>query len=343
MSSKFPSTRYQGSKAKLVDWIWGILKEIEFQTCLDAFGGTGAVAYKLKQEEKAVTYNDILCFNHIFGTALIENDDVRLEAPDVDGLFGRRRLDAEPTFVQDTFEDIYFTNEENRWIDRAIHNISLLMDPKKRALAFFALAQSCIVKRPYNLFHRKNLYIRLADVNRTFGNKVSWDRSFEDWFRRFVVEANSAVFAGKHKCVATQANAVEVPGDFDLVYVDTPYISRKGVAVDYRDFYHFLEGLCCYKEWLPLVDFQSRHRRMKRIGNPWCDKNEVEQAFDDLFERFSTSILAVSYRSDGVPSIERLREILLKHKKTVRVEVYGRYKYVLSRNSRTQEILLVAA
>ena len=43
----FPSTRYQGSKAKFVDWIWYELSKLEFHTALDAFGGTGSVAYKL--------------------------------------------------------------------------------------------------------------------------------------------------------------------------------------------------------------------------------------------------------------------------------------------------------
>lgn len=46
--TRFPSTRYQGSKAKYVDWIWQEISDLSFQTTLDAFGGTGSVAYKLK-------------------------------------------------------------------------------------------------------------------------------------------------------------------------------------------------------------------------------------------------------------------------------------------------------
>lgn len=34
-------------------------------------------------------------------------------------------------------------------------------------------------------------------------------------------------------------DALDVPGDYDLVYVDTPYIPKSGVGVDYLDFYHF--------------------------------------------------------------------------------------------------------
>ena len=39
--AKFPSTRYQGSKLKFVDWIWNCIKDVPFNTVLDAFGGTG--------------------------------------------------------------------------------------------------------------------------------------------------------------------------------------------------------------------------------------------------------------------------------------------------------------
>ncbi|GAB4149695.1 MAG: hypothetical protein Fur0021_11080 [Candidatus Promineifilaceae bacterium] len=47
--ARFPSTRYQGSTTKLADWIWEQIAYLDFSTCLDAFGGTGAVAYRLKQ------------------------------------------------------------------------------------------------------------------------------------------------------------------------------------------------------------------------------------------------------------------------------------------------------
>lgn len=37
---QFPSTRYQGSKLKLVEWIWQSMKHLDFESALDAFGGT---------------------------------------------------------------------------------------------------------------------------------------------------------------------------------------------------------------------------------------------------------------------------------------------------------------
>jgi len=57
-----------------------------------------------------------------------------------------------------------------------------LEDEYEQAIAYFALFQACIIKRPYNLFHRKNLYVRMAKVKRSFGNKKTWDSSFEEMF-----------------------------------------------------------------------------------------------------------------------------------------------------------------
>jgi adenine-specific DNA-methyltransferase len=340
-TAKFPSTRYQGSKAKLADWIWSQIADLEFTICLDAFGGTGAVAYRLKQAGKRVVYNDLLRFNYYVGLALIENKDVRLSPEEVEWLLQRHPEVTYPRFVQNNFNDIYFTNEENAWIDQTMTNIRQLTDPYKFALVFFALCQACIIKRPYNLFHRKNLYIRFAEVERSFGNKTTWDRPFEEWFSDFAEEANQAVFDNGHTNRAMNLDACQVPGEYDLVYIDTPYISKRGVGVDYRSFYHFLEGLTMYDEWGQHIDRKSKHRRLKLQPSEWTDKERIHSAFDRLFERYQNSIIVVSYRSDGIPSESELVSSLKRYKRRVRVEHSGQYKYVLSTNSRSKEMLLI--
>jgi adenine-specific DNA methylase len=340
-AARFPSTRYQGSKAKLVDWIWEQIAELDFETCLDAFGGTGSVAYRLKQAGKAVTYNDILKFNYHIGKALIENSTVRLSLEEVQTLLCRHSHVPYPTLIQDNFHDIYFTDAENAWLDQTMANIGQLDAPHRFDLAFFALCQACIIKRPYNLFHRKNLYVRFADVERSFGNKASWDRPFEEWFRIFVEEANQAIFDNGQENRALSVDALDVPGDYDLVYIDTPYIPKAGIGVDYLDFYHFLEGLAAYDGWEQHIDRRSKHLRMTPRPNEWTDKNRIHAAFNQLFERYKNSILTVSYRSDGIPSVEELIRILRRHKSKIRIEHFGQYKYALSTNGNSEEVLLI--
>jgi hypothetical protein len=188
----FPTTRFQRSKVKILDWIWENVKELDFHSVLDAFGGTGSVGYMFKQKGKQVTYNDILKFNWYIGLALIENNTVKLEDKDINFLLTRHSEINYPSFVHDTFKDIYFTDEENNWIDMVVTNIELLENLYKKALAYFALSQSCIIKRPFNLFHRRNLYLRFSDVPRNFGNKATWDKPFKEHFINFIDEVNHA-------------------------------------------------------------------------------------------------------------------------------------------------------
>lgn len=341
LTAEFPSTRYQGSKARLTEWIWEQIAHLDFTNCLDAFGGTGAVAYRLKKAGKQVTYNDLLRFNYYIGMALIENSHIHLSPEETEWLLQRHTEITYPRFVQDNFANIFFTDEENAWIDQTITNIRQLTNPYKFALAFFALCQACLVKRPFNLFHRRNLYMRFAEVERSFGNKATWDRPFSEWFRIFVDEANRAVFDNGQENLALNLDATSVPGEYDLVYVDTPYISKSGVAVDYLAFYHFLEGLTMYDEWGRYIDYRSKHHRLKPRPNDWTDKHRIHSAFDRLFKRYQKSIIVVSYRSDGIPSESELVSLLGRYKHNVCIKRFGQYKYVLSTNDESEEILLI--
>lgn len=343
LAARFPSTRYQGSKAKLADWIWQQIAGLEFHTCLDAFGGTGAVAYRLKQAGKCVTYNDFLRFNYYIGRALIENNTTYLSDDDLGWILARHAEITYRDVIQKNFHDIYFTDEENAWLDQTIANIRQLNDPYKFALAFFALCQACIVKRPYNLFHRKNLYLRFAQVERSFGNKTSWDKSFEQWFRFFVTEANNAVFDNGQANHSCNEDAINLPNTYDLVYIDPPYISKRGVVTDYHHFYHFLEGLAAYDQWERAIDRRSKHRRLRAVSSEWLDKQRIHGAFERLFAHFQNSIIVVSYRSDGIPSESSLAYLLEQYKAHVRVEHFGKYQYALSKNTRSGEMLLIGS
>ena len=51
-----PSTRYQGSKRRILPWLCKNIKDLEFDTVLDGFGGTGSVSYLFKLMGKQVTF-----------------------------------------------------------------------------------------------------------------------------------------------------------------------------------------------------------------------------------------------------------------------------------------------
>ncbi len=335
-----PTTRYQGSKAKLSPWLRGIFSELPFDSALDLFSGTASVSFLLKTLGKRVHSNDALRANGHVARAIVQNDEKRLDATDARRLFVPIRPISEPGFITRTFDDVFFLPDENAWLDVVASNIARMPDPFEQSLAYFALFQACLKKRPFNLFHRKNLGLRLADVARSFGNKRTWDAPFEDHFMQALGEANRAVFDAGPKHVVTVADALTLEATADLVYIDPPYMNDRGEAVDYLDFYHFLEGLTELDAWPSRIARDRAHLPYTKKDAPLLARASVGPAFAALFERHKQSTLVLSYRSDGVPSAGELGAMLQAVGKSVTVH-HADQKYALSKK-RTHELLFVA-
>lgn len=348
----FPVTRYQGSKRKIVLWIHQALKEnnIPFETALDAFGGTGVVSYLFKKMGKSVTYNDYLTFNQVIGTALIENNAYKVTDEEVNAIL---QADAPEKKIADTFRGIYYLNDENIWIDDAIHGIETVFRNKrgarfKRAIAYYALFQACIIKRPFNLFHRNNLNIRTADVVRNFGNKTTWEKPFDVLFRKFVEEANRFVFDGGQQCFSLNQSAFDIePNGYDLVYLDPPYFAQQGnhETANYLRCYHFLEGIANYNQWEDFIDFSTPNLRIKPeyAPNEFLE-DDIYEKFDNLLDRFRNSAIVFSYKKGGLPGIE----YIVKRMKLVKPNVYTKsihYKYALNHQNgdakKNREVLII--
>ena len=89
-----------------------------------------------------------------------------------------------------------------------------------------------------------------------------------------------------------------------------------------------------------MIDENSKHKKIKNGQSEWCNKGEIHNAFERLFDKFRNSTLVVSYRDDGTPTINELVEMLKKRKKSVEVKKLD-YKYVLS-NENSKEVLIIA-
>lgn len=333
---KAPTTRYQGSKRSILLWIYEDLRKLKFRTVLDGFGGTASVSYLFKLMGKKVTFNDILFSNYLAGVALIENDSIRLEQGDVEFLL-RENGFKYPSFISDTFKGIYYPSPENKWLDMVVFNIKMLSRKykgevleKKRALAYHILFQACLCKRPFNLFHRKNLYLRTANVKRSFGNKKTWNTSFEKLFVRFNNEVSQKVFSNgfKHRAMCRDIMKIN-SGKYDLVYLDPPYAKPdEKTPKDYRSLYHFFEGLLNYKDWTQRIDWETKNRCLIKEKTKW-EKNSLEENFNRVFERFQDSIIVISYGEPGFPSIRKIRQLLGQYKSNIHI-IKKEYKYRLN-------------
>ena len=342
-----PSTRYQGSKRRMLPWLRSIFETLKFETALDGFGGSGSVSYLLKTMGKEVTFNDILKSNYQTGIALIENSDTALTEDDINLMFNTNQNEGSGV-ISKVYKDIYFLDDENLILDNIIRNIESLSSlyrgrtlRYKKALAYHILFQSCLSKRPFNLFHRKNLNLRTNDVKRTFGNKITWDKSFEEHFRKFNEEYANFTLDNKKQNKAINKDIFHVENEFDLVYLDPPYTRKhSNTPQNYGEMYNFLEGIMNYDKWTDKIDSSRVHKPFICCQNQW--NHDLTKNFDMLFKKFANSIIVVSYGNKGKPSVDTIVKIMKKYKKSVTTKSQP-YSYKLNRNNGIgyREVLII--
>jgi len=342
MYTDFPNTRYQGSKKRILDWIKECLDGIEFDTALDVFGGTGSVSYLLKSMGKKVTFNDFLLSNVISARALICNSTTKLSEKWI-----KEIATAEPYegTVSRLYSGIFFTDEENKEIDKIANGIffnpKTKLDGTKRNLALFALSQTLLMKRPFNLFHRANLNIRLRECDRKFGNKTTWERPITELMLRNLKEANNAVFSNGKRHYAHQKDALMIGAGFDLVYIDPPYCSINKKCADYQDYYSFLDGVCNYPCWTANIDMTKKNLPLQQNNHSFTN-NRFEADLKELLSKHSGSIVVLSYKSPGWPSIDKLGDMIRETHREPTLHT-KKINYALNRNNGDcRENLLIA-
>jgi DNA adenine methylase/adenine-specific DNA-methyltransferase len=306
----YPSLRLMGSKHRLLPWLHGILSDLSFDTALDAFSGSGCVAYLLKTMGKGVVANDFLRFPATIATATVENDGAVLEPDAVAALMAPAR--GHDRFIERTFRGIFFTPADLRFLDRVCTNLRRMQDPYRRALALSALIRSCVKRQP------RGVFTVAGDPERYKDGRRDLRLSIESHFLEQVAVYNQCVFDNGRRHRALNGDVFRVdPEGLDLVYLDPPYVPRADDNC-YVKRYHFLEGLACYWEGLPVL----RHTKVRKIAKPFTPfsyRRTAVAAFEGLFERFRRSILVLSYSSNGFPDLDVLVSAMKRHKAAVEV------------------------
>lgn len=315
--SKFPSTRYMGSKYKLLNFIWDNVKDLEFHSVLDAFSGSGCVGYMFKTKGKRVATNDVLRYSACIASATVENNN------EIIGDYELNLLISSPAktdgFIRKTFEGLYFEEEEYHFMEKIMHKISLLGSKHKKSIVIAALCKACIKKRPRGIFTYTG--------SRYDDGRKDLRLSIEEHFINSINEFNDAVFDNgqKHQTFLGDIFDLQENG-YGLVYIDPPYFSLRSDN-DYLRRYHFVEGLCSY--WRSAeIDFSTKTKKLKKQTTRFDSRQAVYKTFDDLFSMFPNSILAVSYSSNSLPTKDEMLLLLNKHKKHIRVSEMD-YKYFI--------------
>ena len=333
---KFPLTRFMGSKRKLLDAIWGQAQRFQIDSAIDLFSGSGIVGYMLKSHGLRVTSNDYMHMAYMFSKAMIENNNVHLSQKEALSLMVRTR---EPDhFVAETFRGLYFSDEDNEFIDIVRDNISQLTHPVKRAIAMTALIRACMKKRPRGLF----TYTGLDKYN---DGRKDLQLSFRQQFLDNVELVNHAVFSNGKRNTAVCGDVMSLEAEADLVYIDPPYFSPFSDN-EYVRRYHFVEGLA--RNWNGVeIQENTQTKKFKNYPTPFSTKDGAAAAFDALFRKYARRVLIVSYSSNSLPSQEEMVEIMSRYKRHVEVVPidytysFGNQGVAVTHRNRVQEFLFV--
>jgi DNA adenine methylase len=250
-----------------------------------------------------------------------------------------RRANSPPTFVRETYKDLFFDERDCEFLDNLWANIQELQSPLKTSLALAAASRACMKKRPRGLF--------------TFTGHKGWDGridlklSMREQFLIAVNAFNNAIFSNGQQNKAYNLDVFELPPDIaNLVYIDTPYISPFSDC-DYTRRYHFVEGYCRYWKDLEITDTSTR--KIRSYDTAFSSKAHALIAFQTLFRHFRKSTLVVSYSSNCIPSKSEMIELLRNEKSRVTVyEAAHRYHHgnhshkVGDNNNEVVEYLFIA-
>lgn len=311
----YPSTRFMGSKSKLLSEIWAVASQFDVDTVVDLFSGSGIVGYMFKAQGKTVISNDYMAMSATFTKAMVENNTVRLSMDEAMALLVPN---AEgDRFVSETFKDLYYTDDENELIDTLRANIAAIKDPYKHAIAMTALIRACIKKRPRGIFTYTG--------QRYNDGRKDLQKTFTQQFLEAVEAVNAAVFDNGKKNVSKRGDAMDLKVEQpDLVYIDPPYYSPLSDN-EYVRRYHFVEGLA--RDWQGVeIQEHTQTKKFKSYPTPFSTRMGAADAFDRLFKKYANSILIVSYSSNSLPTQDEMVAIMAKYKAHVEV-IPVDYKY----------------
>ena len=304
----YPPTRFMGSKRKLLNNIWNVAQDFHFDSVLDMFSGSGIVSYMFKAEGKKVISNDYMTMSSTFSKAMIENNTVTLPRSEAE------RLLKEPaildTFVEETFQGLYYRDAENKIIDIIRTNIRSISNEYKRAIAMSALIRACIKKRPRGIFTYTG--------NRYNDGRRDLKITLQEQFLEAVDIINKSVFDNGRENISINMDAMSIHDiNPDLVYIDPPYYSPLSDN-EYVRRYHFVEGLS--RDWDGVeIQAHTKTKKFKSYPTPFSTRTGAADAFSLLFKKYKDSILIVSYSSNSIPTKEEMVKLIKQYKDIVEV------------------------
>ncbi|WP_443449287.1 DNA adenine methylase [Glutamicibacter arilaitensis] len=325
-----------GSKSKLLTAIEFASSRLTFDGVCDPFAGTGVVSYMYKALGSRVRTNDHMKMNSLASHALIENSEILLDEGSIENIVA---LSGTRGFISRTFEDIYFSEVDNNFLDATRLYIDEELDGYAKSIAITALVRACVKKRPRGIFTYTGT--RYNDGRRDLA------LSLRQHFVEQCSAINSAVFDNGLRSISYNTDALSLDAiDGELIYLDPPYFSEHSDN-DYVRRYHFVEGLARNWEGLTL-QAHTKTKKFRSYETPFSTRAGTYQAFEKIFSKYSKNPMLLSYSSNSLPSKTELENMLRNQGRTVEVTTtehlysFGTQNTVPSgQRNRVQEYLFI--
>ena len=280
--------RYLGSKAKLLDFIHGVVDSEckEWNSFLDLFAGTGNVAWSFNEPNKKVILNDILEVNHLafltfFGRETIDADLIAKSISYYNSVTVK-----ESNYFSDNFSDTFFSEMNCKKIGFIREDIEMQfknhkINQRERALLITSLIYA--MDKIANTVGHYDAFRMNGDLNRELVLELPElpDLKTNELNDIYKEDANTLV---KH---------VEA----DVVYIDPPYNSRQ-----YCDAYHLLENVALWNK--PKVYGTARKMDRSSLKSDYCSK-KAPLVFDELIQSIKAKYILVSYNNMGTKGAGR--------------------------------------
>jgi adenine-specific DNA-methyltransferase len=312
----YPRIRFMGSKHRLAPRLAELFDTLPPGPAIDAFSGSGVVAYTLKAGGREVLANDHLTFTATLAEALVANQSEQLSTGDVDRLCSPNRDGRD--FIASTFAGLYFPDADHAFLDAAWSHVDEFEGAKK-ALALSSLCLAAAWKQPRGVF--------TVTTPRYDDGRRQLHTSLELLFREAVGRCNAAVMAGPASASRCGDVFTVDPAQAALVYLDPPYAPPRDDTC-YVKRYHFLEGLATYWRGQEIM-WETKTRKLRKRKTPFGSKRTVRVALDRLFEHFGAAeTLVVSYGSNADLDAAELDALLARHRGSVRrIEIPHSYAF----------------
>ena len=244
----YPRIRFMGSKYRLAPRLAEVFATLPPGPAIDAFSGSGVVAYTLKASGREVLANDHLTFTSTLAEALVANQDEQLTAEDVERLCSPSRDGRD--FIAAHVRRALLPPADHAFLDAAWSHVDEFSGAK-RALALSALCLAAAQKQPRGVF--------TVTTPRYDDGRRQFRMSLEALFREAVDRCNAAVIPGP-ACGAAAATCSTSTSRRAIAYLDPPYAPPRDDTC-YVKRYHFLEGLATYWRGQEIM-WETRTRKL---------------------------------------------------------------------------------